>query len=177
MLSYEEVLKIAAAIRLVVFDVDGVLTDGSITFSDEGSEEKTFHVHDGLGLVMARDAGIEIAIMSSRFSDIVTRRMSELGVKHILQDVADKQAALKDLMSQLGIEPEMTAFVGDDLVDLPAMSLAGLSIAVANARPQVKAMADWLTEAAGGNGGARETCELILEATGKLDQQLKKYTE
>ena len=171
----EQARKKAERIRLAAFDVDGVMTDGSILFGDDGTEYKSFHAQDGLGLVMLQTAGVIVAIISSRTSGVVSKRMSELGIKHVMQGVADKQQALAGLLQELNIAPEEMAFIGDDLVDLPAMSSAGLAVAVANARPQVIACADWITVAPGGRGGVREVCEMLLEARGKLDDTLQKY--
>lgn len=175
LLTDDKLREAAARIRLVAFDVDGVLTDGSILFDEDGTEYKAFQAQDGLGLVMLQDQGIIVAIVSSRTSGVVTRRMSELGITHVLQGIGDKRQALITLLQELSIEPECMAFVGDDLVDLPAMSLAGLAIAVANARPQVIARADWTTSAAGGHGGAREVCDMLLQANDLLDGCIKKY--
>lgn len=175
MLPDDKLRETAARIRLVAFDVDGVLTDGSILFGDDGTEHKAFQAQDGLGLVMLQDQGISVAIVSSRTSGVVTRRMSELGIMHVLQGVKDKRQAVDRLLRELAIEPECMAFVGDDMVDLPAMSLAGLAIAVANARPQVIARADWTTTAAGGHGAAREVCDLLLQANGRLDDCIESY--
>ena len=176
MLPEDKLRATAARIRLVAFDVDGVLTDGSILFGDDGTEHKSFQAQDGLGLVMLQDQGISVAIVSSRTSGVVTRRMSELGITHVLQGVKDKRLALDGLLRELALEPEDMAFVGDDLVDLPALALAGLAIAVANARPQVIARADWTTAAAGGHGAAREVCDMLLEANGRLDGCIEKYS-
>ena len=176
MLMDENIKTIAERVRLAVFDVDGVMTDGSIMFDDNGTEYKSFHAHDGLGLVMLQATGVTVAIVSSRVSGVVSRRMSELGIKHVLLGVDDKRQALAGLLQELNIEPGQSAFVGDDLVDLPAMSLAGLAIAVANARPQVIARADWTTSAPGGLGGVREVCEMLLKARGKLEDAMQKYT-
>src|SRR3990172_8018881 len=166
----------AGQVRLAVFDVDGVMTDGTILLGDNGAEFKTFNVHDGLGLVMLQQAEIDVAIISSRNSRAVEKRMLDLGIKHVLQGITDKAQALTELMQKLGIEDKATAYVGDDLVDLPAMSRAGLAIAVASARPEVLARADWITTAPGGHGGVREVCEMLLEAQGKLAGRVKKYT-
>lgn len=165
----------AARILLAVFDVDGVMTDGSITYGENDGEYKTFHAHDGMGLQMIRDAGIKVAVISSRQSSIVSRRMSELGIEHVLQGVPDKQQALKGLADHLDINAESIAFVGDDLADLPAMSFAGLAIAVAGANRHVVNIADWTTAATGGKGGVREVCEMLLEAQNRLDDCLKNY--
>lgn len=172
----ESLRQKAGNVTLAVFDVDGVMTDGSIMFDDNGTEYKSFHAHDGLGLVMLQAAGVTVAIVSSRVSGVVSKRMSELGIKHVLQGVKDKKQALAGLLQELDTEPGLAAFVGDDLIDLPAMSLAGLAVAVANARPQVIARADWTTSAPGGQGGVREICEMLLDARGKLADAMQKYT-
>lgn len=172
----EETRKKAERVRLAVFDVDGVLTDGSIMFDENGAEYKAFHAHDGLGLVMLQDAGVIVAVISSRTSNVVTRRMSELGIKHVLQGAKDKEQALAGLLQELDIDPGLAVFVGDDLVDLPAMSLAGMAVAMANARPQVIARADWTTSVRGGRGGVREVCEMLLEARGQLADCIEKYS-
>jgi len=172
----DHIRRKAESIRLAVFDVDGVMTDGSILLDDRGGEIKAFHAHDGLGLVALQQAGVSVAIISSRTSQAVARRMLDLDVPHVLQGVRDKALALQGLLSDLRIHNNAMAFVGDDLIDLPAMAVAGLSIAVANARPEVLARADWVTQAGGGHGGVREVCELLLQAQGKLAGWLKSYT-
>ncbi len=165
----------ARSIQLVAFDVDGVLTDGSLILGDKGDEYKIFHAHDGLGLVMLRNAGLEIAVISARSSPIVEERMAALGIDYVYQGQSDKQTALKNLMQKLNVNKEETAFVGDDLVDLPAMSLTGLAIAVANAQPLVREKADWVTSNGGGHGAVREICEMILQAQGKLESVYQQY--
>lgn len=172
----EATRKKAGRIRLAVFDVDGVMTDGNILFDENGTEYKAFHAHDGLGLVMLQAAGVTVAVISSRSSGVVTRRMTELGIKNVIQGAKDKRQALAGLLQELAIEPGLAMFVGDDLVDLAAMSFAGLAVAVANARPQVIALADWITTAPGGQGGVREICEMLLEARGKLADCIEKYS-
>jgi len=171
----QNVLDKARAIRLVVFDVDGVLTNGNLILGDNGYEYKVFHVHDGLGLVMLREAGLKIAVISARSAPVVAKRMAALGIDYVYQGQSDKQMALKELMQKLAVSGDETAFVGDDLVDLAAMSLAGLSIAVANALPLVKEHADWVTVKNGGQGAAREVCEMILKAQGKLAEAYQRY--
>lgn len=171
----DEILDKASRIKLAVFDVDGVMTDGGLIFGSDGSEYKTFHVHDGLGLVMLKEAGIQVAIISARTSSIVTERMSQLGIDHVLQGQGNKKDSIKRLIQECAIEAEATAYTGDDLIDLPAMSVAGLSIAVANAHPQVKDRADWVTSKAGGQGAVREICEFILKAKGRFDEASQHY--
>jgi 3-deoxy-D-manno-octulosonate 8-phosphate phosphatase (KDO 8-P phosphatase) len=171
----DEILKKAAAVRLAVFDVDGVLTDGSLILGSGGEEHKSFHVHDGLGLVMLREAGINVAVISARSSAIVAERMASLGIEFVYQGREDKRASITSLMQDLGMQPGQTLFVGDDLLDLPAMRAAGLAIAVANAHPFVQEHADWVTTRRGGRGAVREVCELLLRAQGRLDEMCHAY--
>ncbi len=171
----QALLDKARSIHLVAFDVDGVLTDGSLILGDKGDEYKIFHAHDGLGLVMLRNAGLEIAVISARSTPVVEERMAALGIDYVYQGQSDKQTALKNLMQKLNVNKEETAFVGDDLVDLPAMSLTGLAIAVANAQPLVREKADWVTSNGGGHGAVREICEMILQAQGKLESVYQQY--
>ena len=171
----DKLRKKAASIRLAVFDVDGVLTDGSLVFSAQGNEFKTFNVQDGLGLVLLRKSGIEPAIITSRTSSIVEKRIASLGITRVYQGVENKQLVLKQLMEELAISSKVVAYVGDDLIDLPAMALSGFAIAVANARPQVKSFADWITLNSGGHGAVREICEMLLEAQGKLELIVQDY--
>ena len=171
----QALLDKARSIQLIAFDVDGVLTDGSLILGDKGDEYKIFHAHDGLGLVMLRNAGLEIAVISARSTPVVEERMAALGIDYVYQGQSDKQTALKNLMQKLNVNKEETAFVGDDLVDLPAMSLTGLAIAVANAQPLVREKADWVTSNGGGHGAVREICEMILQAQGKLESVYQQY--
>lgn len=171
----DDSLRRATAIRLVAFDVDGVLTNGALILGADGQEFKVFHVHDGLGLVMLRESGVHVAVISARESRVVEERMAALGITHICQGRADKGAALSKLMRDLNVTPAQTAYVGDDLVDLPALALAGLAIAVADAHPVVRERAAWVTENPGGRGAVREVCELILRAQGALDSCYRRY--
>lgn len=159
----------ARRIRLALFDVDGVLTDGRILISDDGRETRAFHVRDGLGLKLLRRAGVEVGIISARRSALVETRMRELDVPHVLQGCRDKAAALADLADELKLAPADVAFTGDDLADLPAMAAAGLAVAVSDAHPAVTQRAHWVTQLPGGRGAAREVCDLILTAQGKLE--------
>lgn len=169
------VIERAARIRLAVFDVDGVLTDGRIGLGDDGYEYKTFHTHDGLGLRLLQDSGVEVGIITGRTSTVVSRRAEELRIRHLMQGRGDKGAALAELCTQLGIEAADTAYVGDDIVDLPAMHAAGLGIAVASATPVTRAYADYVTLASGGAGAAREVAELIMAARGTLQALHGRY--
>jgi 3-deoxy-D-manno-octulosonate 8-phosphate phosphatase (KDO 8-P phosphatase) len=163
----------AAAVRLAVFDVDGVLTDGRVILGDDGFEYKAFHTHDGHGLRMLQASGVEVAIITGRTSVVVSRRAEELRVRHLMQGRRDKREALGELAARLGLALDAVAFVGDDLVDLPAMQAAGLGIAVANASPWVVSAADVVTRRSGGHGAAREVCELIMAAQGTLEAALE----
>lgn len=167
----------AAAIRLVVFDVDGVLTDARVTFGDDGFEHKTFHVRDGLGLQLLQDSGVQVGIITGRTSTVVSRRAEELRIRHLLQGRPDKGPALAELLARLEIAPERAAYVGDDVVDLPAMRSVGLGIAVADASAFTRRHAEHVTRTSGGAGAAREVCELIMAAQGTLDSALARYLD
>jgi len=162
-----DVLARAANIRLAAFDVDGTLTDGRLWYSESGHETKVFHVHDGLGLKRLQANGVHVAIISARISHPVALRAEELNIAHVYQGQNDKRECLRQMLEALNIQPEQAAFVGDDLPDLPAMGLAGLAVAVANAHPWVTQRAHWQTSLGGGRGAVREVCDLILHAQGK----------
>ena len=171
----KKALDKASNIKLAVFDVDGVMTDGRLFLSADGDEQKIFHAHDGLGLKMLQLSGCEIAIISARSSKVVSDRMAALGISRIMQGQSDKRKALLSIIQDLKLEKSNVAYVGDDLVDLPPMSISGLAIGVANAHPLVKKYADWTTEKEGGAGAVREICEMILSAQGKLDSIYQTY--
>jgi 3-deoxy-D-manno-octulosonate 8-phosphate phosphatase (KDO 8-P phosphatase) len=153
-----------AKVRLVAFDIDGVFTDGKFQLSDDGVESKSFHTQDGFGIRQLLNAGIEVAVISGRKSAAVELRMEELGVRHVILACEDKTAAFDDLTKKLGISAEESAFVGDDIPDLPLLSKVGYSFAVANAVSAVHEYCDHTTEASGGSGAVREVCELVLAA-------------
>lgn len=167
----------AAQIRLIAFDIDGVMTDGGLTYTDDGHELKTFNVQDGLGIKLLQKAGIEVAIITGRKSGVVAARARDLGIEHVHQGVADKRATLAALLDRLGVQWPECAFMGDDLIDLPAMTRCGLAITPANARPIVKEIAHTVTEAGGGRGAVREAAELILEAQGRLAAAFAPYLD
>ena len=156
----------AAGIRLLALDADGVLTDGRIFIADASGSEWTtgFSVRDGYGVRAAIRAGIEVAVISGRDSYGLRLRLSELGIRHTSLRCRDKQAALAKLLGELALKPEQAAFVGDDVVDLPAMRLAGLAVAVADAHTEVRDEADWVTSLPGGRGAVREVCDFLLSA-------------
>ena len=166
----------AARIRLAVFDVDGVLTDGSLIYAEDGHELKAFHVHDGLGLKRLLANHVEVAVITARMSMIVTERMADLGVAHVYQGQDDKLACLEQILHALKIGYEETAYVGDDLPDLACMQRVGLSVAVANAHPWIRERSHWRTRLAGGCGAAREVSDLILAAQGKAEAELAAFT-
>ena len=151
-------------IRLVAFDVDGVFTDGRFYLSDEGIESKAFHTQDGYGIRRLLDAGVSVAVISGRKSGAVEKRMSELGVQHLVQGCSDKVAALDTIIAELNIAAAECAYVGDDIPDLPLLEHVGFAIAVANAVPALHQQCDYSTSARGGQGAVREICELILGA-------------
>jgi 3-deoxy-D-manno-octulosonate 8-phosphate phosphatase (KDO 8-P phosphatase) len=154
----------ASSVRLLVLDVDGVLTDGGLVYSAAGEETKRFHVHDGFALVAALRAGLQVAVISGRASAAVTRRMAELGIVEVHQGVSDKVQALDALRERLGLAPREVAVMGDDLPDLLAMSRAGLALAPANAVAEVKRAAHWVARRRGGEGAVREAVEMLLRA-------------
>lgn len=170
-----DVLARAAKIRLVVFDVDGTLTDGRLWYAEDGHETKVFHVHDGLGLKLLMASGVQVAIVSARISHPVALRAEELDIAHVYQGQGDKRACLEQLLEALQLAPEEAAFVGDDLPDLPPMRIVGLAVAVANAHPWVAEHAHWHTRLSGGQGAAREVCDVILHAQGKAAAERERW--
>lgn len=171
----QDILQKAANIRLLIFDVDGVLTDGNLYLGDDGQEHKAFHSRDGHGMKMLQASGITIAVITGRSSQVVSHRMASLGIEHVYQGQLDKRPAFETLLDKLGLDSEQVAYVGDDVVDLPVMMHVGLAIAVQDAHHLVKQHSHWITPSAGGRGAAREVCELLMQAQGTLDQQLKPY--
>jgi 3-deoxy-D-manno-octulosonate 8-phosphate phosphatase (KDO 8-P phosphatase) len=164
-------LSLAGNIRLVCFDVDGTLTDGRLYFDQEGRELKAFHVHDGQGLVLLRSIGIEVALITARHSEVARRRADELGVRAYI-GVKDKLACVHALCAEFGIGPEAVCFMGDDLPDLPAMRAVGLSVAPGDAHACALETAALRTRAGAGKGAARELCDLLLSAQGRIDDPL-----
>ena len=154
----------ARRVRLLVLDVDGVMTDGRLHITAQGEETKVFHVRDGSGIVAVQRAGIPVAIISGRDSAAVTRRASELGIRHVFQGIADKRAALDALLIELGLDADALACVGDDTPDVPMLERATLAVAVADAHATARAAAHWTTPSPGGHGAVREVCDLLLSA-------------
>ncbi|MDH3980451.1 MAG: 3-deoxy-manno-octulosonate-8-phosphatase KdsC [Gammaproteobacteria bacterium] len=171
----KDILERASRIRLLIFDVDGVLTDGSLFLGDDGQEYKAFNSRDGHGIKMLLKHGVTVAIITGRTSKVVEHRMANLGITHIYQGKLEKLPAFEELITELGVSAEQTAYVGDDVVDLPVMRKVGLAIAVQDAHPMVVRHSHWQTPAAGGRGAARDVCEMLMEAHGVLEQELDRY--
>ncbi len=173
----QDIIQRAAQIRLVLFDVDGVLTNGALFLGDDGQEYKAFHSRDGHGMTMLQQSGVAIGIITGRTSEVVRLRMQSLGVEHVYQGRRDKLPAYQELRDNLGLKDEQIAFVGDDVMDLPIMRRVGLAVAVQDAHPVVQRHAHWQTPAAGGRGAGRDVCELIMEAQGKLAPRMEQYLQ
>ncbi|KAF0190687.1 MAG: 3-deoxy-D-manno-octulosonate 8-phosphate phosphatase (KDO 8-P phosphatase) [Gammaproteobacteria bacterium] len=171
----EEVRKRAARIKMVVFDVDGVLTDGSLLYGDDGLEYKAFNSRDGHGMKMLMASGVGIAIITGRSSPTVMYRMTGLGITDVYQGQQDKRPAFEKLLKKHALRGEQAAYVGDDIVDLPVMLQCGLAVATGDAHRLVQQHAHWSTPGAGGRGAARDVCEMIMTAQGTLQAQFDKY--
>ena len=171
----QDIMEKARQTRLVIFDVDGVLTDGSLFIGDDGQEYKAFNSRDGHGMKMLQTTGVHIAIITGRTSEVVKHRMSDLGVEHVYQGQRNKLVAFERLVHDLSLDLSEIAYVGDDLVDLPVMRRVGLAIAVQDAHPLVTQHAHWQTPSNGGRGAARDVCEMIMEAQGTLQPHLQGY--
>lgn len=173
----QEIIDKARKIKLVIMDVDGVLTDAKLFFDHQGREYKAFHARDGHGIKLLRQSGVEVAVISGRQSEAVAIRMRNLGIEHVYQGRENKLAAFEELLQHLSLAAEETAHVGDDLPDLPLMKHVGLAIAVRDAHFAVKDHADWVTSLPGGEGAVREICDFILRAQGKLERLINAYLE
>lgn len=171
----QDILDKASRIKLVIFDVDGVLTDGSLFIGDDGQEYKAFHSRDGHGIKMLKSTGVEVAVITGRTSQVVKYRVRDLGIEHVYQGQLNKVIAFEELIAAVGVSTDEVAYVGDDVVDLPVMRLVGLAIAVQDAHPLVKQHAHWQTPNGGGRGAGRDVCELIMEGHGTLEGVLQQY--
>jgi 3-deoxy-D-manno-octulosonate 8-phosphate phosphatase (KDO 8-P phosphatase) len=165
----------ASAVRLLLFDVDGVLTDGAVLMHVDGSESKSFHIRDGAALVWAQRAGLSVGFLSARTSGATAQRAAQLGIRIVSQGVAHKADAYEAICRQAGLEDSAVAFMGDDLLDLPVLSRVGLSAAPADAAPEVLASVDWVSSSGGGRGAARELIELVLRAQGRWNDVVQQY--
>ncbi|WP_305909079.1 3-deoxy-manno-octulosonate-8-phosphatase KdsC [Methylomarinum sp. Ch1-1] len=170
-----QIMAKARQVKLLILDVDGVLTDGRLFFDQQGREYKSFHARDGHGVKLLRQSGVEIAVISGRKSSSVALRMKNLGIEHVYQGHEDKIAAFNEVLAKTGVTAEQAAHVGDDWMDLPIMVRAGFAVAVSDANFAVKQYADWCTETAGGLGAVREVCDLIMQAQGTFETALQRY--
>ena len=158
----------AATVRLMVFDVDGVLTDGGLYYGENGEQLKRFNALDGHGLRLLLEGGLKVALMTGRSGPIVARRAAELGIAEVMQGVRDKGAALAELAQRAGVQLNQAGYMGDDIIDLPAMQRAGFAATVPNAPGYVSQAAHWVASVPGGSGAVRECCDLLLAAQGRL---------
>ncbi len=168
-------LTIVKQLKLLILDVDGVLTDGRLFFDDNGKEYKCFHARDGHGIKLLRQTGVEVAVISGRKSNSVTLRMQGLGVEHVYQGHENKRAAFAEILQLLNLTAEQVAYIGDDILDLPVMRQVGFAVAVQDANFAVKNYAHWQTQTCGGLGAVREVCDLIMQVQGSFDAVLQTY--
>lgn len=171
----KNIMEKAKQIRLMIFDVDGVLTNGILVYGVNGSEFKKFHVHDGQGIKFLQKSGVEVAIITARQSDIITQRMKDLEIQHVYQGNLDKLPAYEDLKQKLNLKDNQICYMGDDLPDLPLLRRAGLGITVPNAPRIMQDNSMWVTSASPGHGAVREACELIMNAQGTYQAILDSY--
>jgi 3-deoxy-D-manno-octulosonate 8-phosphate phosphatase (KDO 8-P phosphatase) len=171
----EDILSRAKKIKCVVFDVDGVMTDSGLGIGDDGQEYKTFSSIDGLGMKLLKATGVEMAIITGRTSNVVKKRAESTGIAHFYQGVEDKLEAFKDLLYKMHLQPDEVAFMGDDVVDAPAMLRCGLALTVPSGHRLLKPHAHYITVAPAGRGAVREVCELIMQAQGTFDAQMAQF--
>ncbi|MDX6693970.1 MAG: 3-deoxy-D-manno-octulosonate 8-phosphate phosphatase phosphatase [Blastocatellia bacterium] len=173
--TWAELEKRAARVKLLLMDCDGVLTDGRITLLPDGDEQKSFHTRDGHGLVLLHRAGLSSGIISGRTSSSVTRRASDLGIRYVRQGTWDKIVEFEETLAEAGVDESETAFIGDDVTDIPLMQRVGLAVAVADATEETRAAAHYVTQLPGGFGAVREVTDLILKAQGRWAELMRKY--
>jgi len=174
-LSRQSCLNRAKGIKLLLLDVDGVLTNGSITYTHAGDEIKTFHCRDGFGMTMLRKTGVEIGLITARQSDAVTRRAHDLKITHVFQGTRHKLEVFNRLLKELDLTPQEVAFMGDDWLDLPVLSKVGLAATVADGMPELLPFAHFVAQHRGGQGAVRELCDLIIEAQGRRIELFTEY--
>lgn len=165
----------AQQVKLMIFDVDGVLTDGGLRYGEHGEIIKTFHVLDGHGIKLLQQYGVRVAIISARESSMVARRAADLGITLLQQGVNDKRAVFEQLLSSVDLVAAQCGYMGDDLVDLPVMTRVGFCASVPNAHPEVRVRAHWVANSPGGHGAVREVCDFILRAQGNYEAVLAPY--
>ncbi len=170
-----EHMQRAARVKVMIFDVDGVLTDGSLTYGSDGEITKTFFVLDGLGIQLLQKTGVKTAIISARNSPIVVRRAADLGINHVFQGMHDKRIAFAQLLEATGVTAEECGYIGDDVIDLPLLSRVGFAVTVPSGHPEVQHRAHYVTRANGGRGAVREVCDMVMRAQGTYEQALAPY--
>lgn len=175
--SWKRALSRAKEIKLLLLDVDGVLTDGTIIYTHDGGESKGFNTQDGFGLRILQDAGVEVGLITARTSEAVNRRAADLRLKYVYQGSGRKLEVYEEILRQSGLRPPQTAYMGDDWLDLPLLNRAGLSLAPANGVAEVLQQVHYVTSRKGGHGAVREACDLILEAKGQLAPLLRTYSK
>jgi 3-deoxy-D-manno-octulosonate 8-phosphate phosphatase (KDO 8-P phosphatase) len=170
-----EHMQRAARVKVLILDVDGVLTDGSLTYGPEGEATKTFYVLDGLGIQLLQKTGVQTAIISARQSPIVVKRAADLGINHVYQGIHDKRVAFAKLLAATGVSVEQCGYIGDDVIDLPLLLKVGFAVTVPTGHPEVQHRAHYVTKAPGGRGAVREVCDLVMRAQGTYEQALAPY--
>jgi len=173
--AHADSMERARRVRLMVFDVDGVLTDGSLHFGADGEMIKTFNVLDGHGIKLLQQSGVITAIISARKSALVARRAADLGITHVQQGVHDKLSGFTMLLRECGVEAGDSGFIGDDVIDLPVLTRVGFAASVPNGHPEVRSRVHYVTAAGGGHGAVRELCDFILQAQGNYEAALAPY--
>ncbi len=176
-MSWDVIIEKAKKVKILMLDVDGVMTDGSIYYDGAGESIKVFNVHDGSAIVWLQRAGFEVALLSGRECASLLARAKDLGIKTVMANAKIKLPVFKDYLERTGVDPETIAFMGDDLFDLTVLRRVGLSLAPADAAQEVKDEVDWVAGKPGGRGAVREACELILKATGKWEEITARYYE
>jgi len=165
----------AARVKVMIFDVDGVLTDGSLTYGPDGEVTKTFYVLDGLGIQLLNRTGVQTAIISARTSPIVVRRAADLGITHVFQGQHDKRLAFAELLDKTGVTADECGYIGDDVIDLPLFVRVGFAATVPSGHPEVQHRAHYVTKNPGGRGAVREVCDMVMRAQGTYEQALAPY--
>jgi 3-deoxy-D-manno-octulosonate 8-phosphate phosphatase (KDO 8-P phosphatase) len=170
-----EHMQRAARVKVMIFDVDGVLTDGSLTYGPDGEATKTFYVLDGLGIQLLQKTGVQTAIISARQSPIVVTRARDLGINHVYQGIHDKRVAFAKLLEATGATVEQCGYIGDDVIDLPLLTQVGFAVTVPSGHPEVQHRAHYVTKCPGGRGAVREVCDLVMHAQGTYEKALAPY--
>ena len=174
---WKSCLSKAKNVKLFLLDVDGVLTDGTITYTHEGNEIKSFHTRDGLGIRLLMESGVEVGLITARESEAVQRRVQDLGIKYVFQKAKNKLEIFERLLAELKLQPSEVGYMGDDWLDLPLLVRVGFGATVRDAVPEVLQVAHYVARRRGGEGAVREVCDLILEARGKQKELLEKYLQ